>query len=582
MNRFRFNAVWQISIPVFLSIFFFAQAGHAQDLKAHIDAKEVLVGHTFEVKYEFPDYVDGAFRPPAFKGLEVVEGMSRGNSVSIVNGRKTVKSTFSFTLAGMNPGIYTIRPAAVTYKGKKIFSKPLTIKVVSPGKQGKNQPTDDVFIQTVVLDTPAYPGSQVNVNYVLFTSVSIADVSIQKEDEYQAFIVRDIPIDENGTYQVVNGKQYLTQSIKHVALYPTQAGRVKVKPLVVQVEIPSGKRHTARSLIEQFFSSTQYQTAIIQSDGFDVLTHNFPAPIPNNFSGASGRLEMETSISEKNITTDDAVSLKVRLTGISNPTAIKAPILDLPDHLTSFPAKVIQDTIRSRDGQLAFSKTYEYLLQPDKAGKYHFKIKTSYFDVATQSYKELQSEDILLTVTQGSAVDLDETGEEANAKLSVSSKPFLWGILGLLVVLFGIFAWKRSHKDIFPDEPQTAPTQPLAEKTKAPSTAPSTTKKEDLPAPTPKKKGHFDITPGLTGKPLLREVLKETERYFEDQFNIPHAQFNKERLFKTLESQNLPPQAIHELKDWWMKVESALYANMPLPYDESKVLPEIKRIVSLL
>ncbi len=564
----------------FLSCFVFAQASQAQSLVARTDAREVLVRNTFEVTYEFSGQLNNSFRPPAFKGLEVVAGPFRGSETNMYNGKVTRKTTYSYTLAGLNPGTYEIKPASVTYKGKKIFSNSLTIKIVSGGASSEGY-LGDVFLETIVLDTPAYPGSQVNVNYVLHTSINLADMGLRDEDEYQSFIVRNLKVDENGQYEVRNGKQYLRKVIKQVALYPTEAGLVKVKPLTIDVEVPEKVKSRNTSLIEQFFSSTRYNTKILKSDPIEIRTKRFPRPIPNNFSGATGRLEMETVLGDKEISMDDAVSLKVQLTGTSNPTEIKAPFLEVGDDFTVFPAKVIEDTLRQNDGKLAFQKTFEYLIQPQKVGKFNLLVKTSYFDNVSESFKEIKSPLLKLNVAKGVSSQVDEDDEEMTT--SVSYMPFVWGILGLLILLFGLYVWKRSHRDILPEKITEIPNSPKllkvkksAEETKELA---QVTDSQDVKSKAIK---HFNISKLVAGKEYLQEVLNETEIYFEDKLQLPHGQFKKDQVFDLLKKKGNSTDDIQELKSWWTRMEAAIYANMPMYDDESVALKEIKNIIKKL
>lgn len=565
------------SLAFFIGLFFIAQAVNAQSLIARTDAKEVLVNNTFEITYEFQGQLNNSFRPPSFKGLEIVSGPFRGSETKVYNGKVTKKSTYSYTLAGLSAGVFVIKPASVTVKGKKVFSNALTVSVVANSSSKKNH-LDEVFLETVVLDTPAYPGSQINVIYVLHTSINLADMGLRSEDEYQSFIVRNMKVDENGQYEVKSGKQYLRKVIKQVALYPTEAGLVKIQPMAIDVEVPEKVKPRNTSLVEQFFSSTRYKKIILKSDPIEIRTKNFPRPIPNNFSGATGRLEMETVLGDREISMDDAVSLKVQLTGTSNPTEIKAPFLEIGAGLSVFPAKVIEDTIRQNDGKLAFQKTFEYLIQPQKIGMYNLFVKTSYFDIVEQSFKEIKSSGIKLKVGKGSVSGTEE--KEEMESQSVSYMPFVWGILAMLVVLFGLYVWKRSHRDILSEKVTVAPSSNLLEKEN--QSALNSEDGAEIIDNEPVKSKHtkaFDISKHIAGKEYLQEVLNETELYFEDKLQLPHARFKKNQVFDLLKEKGNTEEHIQVLKDWWNRTEGAIYANMPMHNDNSKVLEEIKAIV---
>jgi len=561
----------KVLTPTFC-VFFFAQAVKAQSLIATTDAKEVLVRNTFEVIYEFSGHANNSFRPPAFKGLEIVSGPSRGSETKIYNGQVSQKTTFSYILAGLNPGTFTIRPASISFKGKKIFSNSLVVKVLSKSPAGKGD-VEDVFLETVVLDTPAYPGSQINVTYVLHTSINLADMSLRGEDEYNSFIKRDLEVDPNGVYEVLQGKQYLRKVIKQVALYPTEAGLVKVEPMTIDIEVPEKVKSRNTSLGRRFFSTTRYRTKVLKSDPVEIQTKNFPRPIPKNFSGATGRLEMEAVLGDTEISTDDAVSLKVQLTGVSNPTEIVAPFLEVGDELTVFPAKVILDTIKQQDGLLAFQKTFEFLIQPQKVGKYHLLVKASYFDTVSESFKELKSPVLSLNVKQGNTSTVEDDMDSGSQGVS-SYMPIVWGLLGVLGLLLGLYFWKRNQREIMLDEEKDTPVQEISEKTMVQSARPMEVKKEVFKP--------FVITKHIAGKEYLQEVLNETILYFGNKLQLPHAQFRKDQVFNALKEKGNNPEKIQELMDWWSKIEASIYANMPMHDDESIVLDEIKAIVEKL
>ncbi len=551
----------------------FAQAISAQSIIAKTARNSIALGQIFEVSFELNGLSTKAFIPPNFKGVQIV-GTSERYASSISNGKVHTKNVLLYSLKALNEGVLTIPPATAIINGKRIVSQSLSVKVGPPLKEKKLASNSDLFLEVAVSEEKVYPGSQVVVKYILHSRLEVTEMRLIKEDDYKTFIFHNLNERIPSYESTINGQEYESRVIRSVALYPTQAGLVKIEPLVIEVTY----RPSTGGVWGQVFAALVGKSKIVKSKGIDIRTNPFPKPIPNDFSGASGVIEMSAYISDVAITTDDAVSLKIEVSGSSNPTEIKAPTLELPDDLIAYPATVIEDTIIEENERFTFKKTFEYLLQPQAVKQFSFLAKSSYFDVASNTYKEIKTDRMNLEVGQGKA----GLNEEEDSITHNKGTQFLWWGLGLLgAILIGLFGWTLRKKGATKAKATTNRKQPKKAIKPMPKQK-DRLKEIDVVENTITNKSDFNIKTSDTGKPYLKEVLRETTQYFEAQLDIPQAKFTKELVFKLLEAKGGNSNDIQALRTWWTQMESAIYANMPLPYEEIDALKEIKDIVARL
>ena len=126
-----------------------------------------------------------------------------------------------------------------------------------------------------------------------------------------------------------------------------------------------------------------------------------PSGKPASFSGAVGNFTMTSSISSNNVKTDDAVTVKVKISGNGNIKLVKNPEVAFPNDFDVYDPKVEVD-IKTTAAGTSGTKTIEYMAIPRYAGDFEIPaIAFSYFDTKTGSYKTITSEPYKLHVEQG-------------------------------------------------------------------------------------------------------------------------------------------------------------------------------------
>ena len=123
----------------------------------------------------------------------MISGPSTSNSISIVNGARTSKQGFVYTIQPKKIGNYTIGPASVVVNGKTLRSKPISVQVLKGKQVAKGEKAEEELYVKAEIDTnEVYVGQQVMVNYKLYTTVDIENYDIVKETDYAGFYAHDV------------------------------------------------------------------------------------------------------------------------------------------------------------------------------------------------------------------------------------------------------------------------------------------------------------------------------------------------------------------------------------------------------
>ena len=133
-----------------------------------------------------------------------------------------------------------------------------------------------------------------------------------------------------------------------------------------------------------------------------VVINVQPLPAkPAGFSGAVGEFKLASSINATDVKTNDAVTIKLTLSGTGNMKLIGTPEVKFPQDFEIYDPKVTDDYKLTNSG-LTGTKTFEYLAIPRHAGNFTIPaIEFTYFDLKSNSYKTLKTEAYNLKVAKG-------------------------------------------------------------------------------------------------------------------------------------------------------------------------------------
>ncbi len=395
----------------------------AQDASfvATASATTVAAGEQFEVSFTLTGNDPNAgrkFQAPKFDNFVVMSGPNQSTSMKWINGQVTATITYTYILYARTTGTFTIQPASIEYSGKTLKTNPLTITVTSAqAKKHENKPEntvdvgDNIFIRAIINKNRAYVGEQITLTYKLYFRATISGYDLIKAPTYEGFWSEDfeIPRQPQITTETVNAKQYRVAIIKKTALFPTQAGKLKIAPLEVRCAVQVQTKRRYNDPFDAFFGDPFFQNVQtipmdFQSNSLTVTVDPLPVNIPSAFSGGIGQYNFHASIDKHTVKAGDAITLKIQVSGTGNIKLVSLPKPLLPADIEAYDPKISESITREGD-LIRGRKTAEYLLIPRNAGKRIIEpIKFVYYDLGKGSFITHTSPRFELTIQPGKNV----------------------------------------------------------------------------------------------------------------------------------------------------------------------------------
>ena len=414
----------RIIIILFVNIFALL-TNEAQDIKFTATAvpKVLRVGEQFQLVYEINKDVS-ELQIPELNDFQLLGGpsTSSSSSIQIINGKTTRSSKYTYTyyLSALKDGIYTIAPATAKIKKDTYKSNAVKIEVIK-GKSSTSQTTpstaspaaksssnvdthagEDLFIRLLVDKKNAYIGEQIIAWIKIYSKINITQIDPNfKAPEFTGFYQQpfEIPPLRALERENVNGEIYGTGILRKIVLYPQKSGEIIIQPFDIDVAYQKQVKRKSRSIFDDFFGPTVQNVPVkLKSKAVKLNIKSLPASMPSSFTGAVGNFRMSASINKTQVKTNDAVTLKVNISGKGNIKLIDEMEFEFPPALETF--KPIVKT--KQDNVLEGSQSFEYTIIPRYAGD--FKIGPSeftYFNPSTRSYKILKSQEFNISVAKG-------------------------------------------------------------------------------------------------------------------------------------------------------------------------------------
>ena len=354
-------------------------------------------------------------RVPEISGFDVLFGPSTSHSSSfqIINGKATSSTqiTYTYMLAGNEPGKYTIAPASIVISGDKYTSNSVQIEVLPTDKQPSSSssasqglPVDNsstvnvnneqIFVKQHFTKTKVFEQEAIQVTYKLYTRLDVVQVGGAKFPEFKDFFVQDIDLDPNRSWTVehVDGYNYNTIVLKQCIIFPQHAGKINIDGGNVEVVLrvrTSSSRH--QSIFDDFFQSYQDVKKNLKFSGAQITVKELPANAPAGFNGAVGAYTLNSSISSEKIAVNEALTLKLKISGTGNLKLVKTPEVKFPLDFDVYDPKLDVKVKPVANGQNG-SKSIEYVAIPRFGGDFEIpSVKFVYFDINKGAYQTLST-----------------------------------------------------------------------------------------------------------------------------------------------------------------------------------------------
>ena len=365
------------------------------------------------------------FRAPSIKGFDVLMGPSRSqqSSIQIINGKRTSNSSTAFTyilLAG-SPGTYTIPAASVEVNGEKVFSNAISIKVLpqdqNSGNSGNNGggsasssrsqaagsriSANDLFITATASKTTVHEQEAILLTYKVYTVVNLRQL-YGKMPDLKGFHTQEVELPQQKTFTLEHykGRNYNTTVWSQYVLFPQQTGKLEIPSITFDGVV--AQQTVSDDPFDAFFNGGGYVEVKkkITTPKVVINVQLLPAK-PAGFSGAVGEFKLASSINATDVKTNDAVTIKLTLSGTGNMKLIGTPEVKFPQDFEIYDPKVTDDYKLTNSG-LTGTKTFEYLAIPRHAGNFTIPaVEFTYFDLKSNSYKTLKTEAYNLKVAKG-------------------------------------------------------------------------------------------------------------------------------------------------------------------------------------
>ncbi|WP_424492639.1 BatD family protein [Salinimicrobium sp. GXAS 041] len=381
-------------------------------VKFEASASKTTLGVNERLRVDFEMNQDGDnFRPPQFSNFTVVGGPNQSVSNSWINGKRSYSKTYSYFLAPKGRGNFTIGQAEITIDGEVYKTVPIEVEVTAAvdqptgGNDAESIAAENLHLVAEISNTNPFLNEAITVVYKLYVSprTSVSNWRQIDNPTYSDFWSQDISIREfqvkNGEYR---GEPYRYVELKKTVLYPQKTGELNLEPLTlsVSVDVPSQRR--------DIFGGRIYTTVdkTVAAGNRTINVKPLPAAgRPADFTGAVGEnLNFSVSADKSSLAATESLEAKVRVSGKGNLKLFNLPDLSVPASMEIYEpeyAENVKVTLNGMQGSIENT----YTLVPQSKGKYPIpEMSFSYFDLDSETYKTLTSEEILIDVATGPAV----------------------------------------------------------------------------------------------------------------------------------------------------------------------------------
>lgn len=404
---------------------------HATQTSAQVTFKAsapatVVEGQQFRLSYIL-NKEGRDLRLPDLEGFDVLFGPTTSTSYSqrTVNGQTTSESsvTYTYILMPKRTGTFTIAPASITVDGSNYRSNSLEVRVLPPDQEqsapsgsGSSQPQQqpsagsgsatvsntDAFIRAIVSKNNIYEQEGFTVTFRLYTTLNVVDFGRIEFPEFEGFMVEevDMPVNQQLKMERYNGKNYYTADLRKTLLFPQRSGQITIPSgrLEMVFSVPSGRK------VSTFFGAQEVMVDVkkpMVTNPVAINVKPLPANKPNSYLGAVGTFTFNPSISTQQTRANEAITVRLEISGTGNLKLIGNPEVAFPNNFEVYDP-VVNNSFNVTTNGLTGLRTIEYMAIPRYEGDYTIPpVEFTYFDLNTNSYKTLKSQEYKLQIAKG-------------------------------------------------------------------------------------------------------------------------------------------------------------------------------------
>ena len=571
---------------------------HADDLSFTVQAPSTVVqGSQFQVAYTINTQKVKDFRLGNVTDFDVLMGPSRSSQFSMVNGKTSSSITYTYVMRGNKEGTYTIPPATIVAGNEKLESKSVKIKVLPPDEpssgqgsgtsssssssQGRSQSgsgaaasssngqisDSDIFLVASANKTKVYEQEAILLTYKVYTTVNLTELN-GKMPDLKGFHMQevDLPANKEFTLEHYRGRNYKTLVWRQFVLFPQQSGTLEIPSVAYEGTILQQVR--TADPFDIFFNGGSSYTKVqktLRTPKLTIEVSPLPAGRPASYYGGVGDFSISSDISTQELKENEAVTVRLVISGTGNMKLLKTPELNFPTDFEVYDPKV-ENNFKLKTGGLSGNKVIEYLAIPRHAGEYQIPgFEFSYFDTKTKAYKTLTTNPYTLKVNRGNGsttavtsgyvnkedlrllgediryIKLKETPLQKSGEYFFgSTRYWLCYLVPVLLLLVAIVVWRKKAVENA-------------------NIAKVKTKKANKVASKRLNAAKKLMASGNEAA-FYDEVLKALWGYTSDKLGIPVASLSKDNIASELAAHDVPETTVSEFTTLLSDCEFARYA----------------------
>lgn len=390
MNSFKNTIYLTILFTLSLNIAF---AGNNFRGKTEIEGTEFEVGEQFLVQYKLVttgsySLTNARFNllGAEFGDLEIIrQGQDAGMNFDFSN--EISAFTYKYFLKAKKPGKYKIPAVIIVLNGKKYPTQATTVNIVAQTKDANV--SGDLMLQLKPNKQSVYVGESIRYDLYWYSAYYSKGFQLRALPKFDGFIVETIQSKSQIKRRTINGKTYLTNKVCSFVLTPIKSGTLKIPAVKGDMYLTSGRG---------FMQQTQTQEVASSSSKLEVKA--LPNP-PNKVEGTVlvGDFKVKTSIDKQTLVTNDAVTIKVTLSGNGNLNKLDGLELKFPTAFETLPTAT-KNNIKTNSNGVSGNKTFEFVAIPRQPGNFTIKPITVWaFNPKNEKYYSLTTNEITIEVT---------------------------------------------------------------------------------------------------------------------------------------------------------------------------------------
>lgn len=367
-----------------------------------IELKQVAAGKPWFLEL-LAEGVHATKIAPAVAGLDGFDVRKQSTQMNMINGVATFKQIYRIVIE--HPGNYNIGPAEIKEQDTDIVSPALIIRVGEQEMRDarvvaahkKHIGAKKAILSVATDKENVVVGEQLRLFVrFLYRTKDISLQGIQVATKISGFFVGP-QIGPFAGKQIVDSVEY--DYLEYCLDLTTQEIGRQIIP-VFSADFLQANEENFPGGLAAFFRGFAEKKRIYSSplaiNVNPLPEHSSPVRLVGEFEAL--RAQVDNPI----VREGEGVVLTLEVEGSGNLSTVESLSLQgIPDGFKAYPSKA--NLVENRQGTKNTKKRFEYILQAVKRGSWEIPAQEiTYFDVASQTYKELQSNPIVITVIPNS------------------------------------------------------------------------------------------------------------------------------------------------------------------------------------